>query len=90
MKNSVKLALAVLAVAACYAVQGQSYTSGDVLIGFNTGNNTGTDSLWDVGQISSLGSLSLNVGVFASASRFGAVAYDSVNNIVFCLHEWLV
>jgi len=83
MKNSIKLALAVMAVAACNAVQAQSYTSGDVLIGFNAGLNTGTDSLWDVGQISSLGSLSLNVGVFAAMSRFGAVAYDSVNNIVF-------
>jgi hypothetical protein len=50
MKNSTKLALAAVALAA--ATSAQAYTYGDLLIGFTSGS--GNDTIWNVGQSSSL------------------------------------
>jgi hypothetical protein len=91
MKNSIKLSLLAVAAAAVTSAQGAAYSSGDLLIGFNSGSG-GTDYLLDAGPVTALVQgetwnvntlLGFPLNTAGSPNRFGAFAYDEVNNLLW-------
>lgn len=76
MKNSYKAALlAAIGLVSISAAQAQTYTSGDLLVGFTTGS--GTDLIYDLGQESAL----VNGETFSGLSTLLSSDFGSLSSV---------